>query len=827
MRFKLLLMFALVAGVANMHSQEYLTMIEEGTYSVQEIIDNAEAYFADKDKGRGTGYKQFKRWEYTANRLKKDDGYLRTFSEDLAELERHNAYLNNNFQNGQRSGSWEELGPASWSASGIMGWNPGVGRITGISIDGTNNDHIIVGANTGGVWRTIDGGQNWASLNDDFTNFYVYSVAIDPLDSDTYYFGSSSGLIFKSTDAGGTWNQIADLNNSNINKIVFHPTNSDIIFASGGGVYRTTDGGTNWTQPVPGGSGYDVEFKPGDPSVVYASNNGVHKSTDGGATFTTISGFSSGPKMMGVSPNDDTVVYVLEAAGGSFGGLYKSTDSGDTFTELNHSGRNYFGYDTNGFDPGGQAPRDMDIAIKPGDVDEVHIAGVLTWRSLDGGVSFECTSDWIPLFASNAGRGYCHADVDLLLFEGSTLFTGTDGGIFKAENTTTLDADYYEDLTTGLGIRQFYKIGVSQTQDVVVTGGSQDNGSSVFKSATDEWRDWLGADGMEGFIDKDDPNRMYGTSQNGRMYRTVTGGNSHTGYGGPGGNGNWVTPFEQDPTVSNLIYVGYNRVYKSTFSSSWDPISQNFGSNLNEMKIAPTNNQIMYASRSGSLYRTEDGGATDWVQVTNPGSYINSIAIHPTNPNKIAVAMGGGAKVQVSDDGGTTWQSYLFNLPNFAALAVIWDDNGADALYVGMDYGVYYIDNTFTEWQPFNTNLPNVIVNEFDINNETNMIYAGTYGRGLWVSPVALPSLGVSDVFNQDTVQIYPNPTASELTISIAEASQVDIRVYNLLGRLMVNEQDKPITNMHKIDVSSLETGVYFVRINSENGTVTKRFIKE
>ena len=235
MKNTLLLLFALVAGIANMHSQEYLTMIEEGTFSVQEIIDNAEAYFVDKDKGRGSGYKQFKRWEHMANRLKSEDGYLRTFTEDLAELERHNAYLNENFQNGQLSGNWQEMGPTSWSATGVMGWNPGVGRLTGISIDRTNSDHIIVGANTGGVWRSIDGGQNWTSLNDDFTNLYVYSVEIDPSDSDTYFFGSSSGLIFKSTDSGGTWNQISDLNNSNINKILIHPTDSDIMFASGGG----------------------------------------------------------------------------------------------------------------------------------------------------------------------------------------------------------------------------------------------------------------------------------------------------------------------------------------------------------------------------------------------------------------------------------------------------------------------------------------------------------------------------------------------------------------------------------------------------------------
>ena len=65
--------------------------------------------------------------------------------------------------------------------------------------------------------------------------------------------------------------------------------------------------------------------------------------------------------MIGVSPNDENIVYVLEASEGSFGGFYKSTNSGFTFSELDHVGRNYFGYDTNGIDSGGQAPRDTNI----------------------------------------------------------------------------------------------------------------------------------------------------------------------------------------------------------------------------------------------------------------------------------------------------------------------------------------------------------------------------------------------------------------------------------------------------------------------------------
>lgn len=822
-----LLIVASVCFIHNLNAQEYLEMIDAGTFPVAETVQEAEAYFEGKDKGRGTGYKQFKRWEYMANRLKNEDGFVPTISENIAELQRYNQYLNETASLRQPlSDNWQELGPMAKNAT--TSWNPGVGRITGIAIDQTNEDHIIIGANTGGVWKSLDGGQTWNPLGDTFTNLSVYSVAIDPADSDTYFFGSTSGLLFKSTDGGGTWNQLADMSNSLINKIVINPDNTNSMFAcsQNAGIFRSTDGGATWENTGLDSNAYDVEFKPGNTAIVYASGLGVHKSIDGGLTFTTVTGLGGSPKMMGVSVDDPDRLYVIEADGGSFGALYVSTDEGSTFTERNHTGRNYFGYDTAGFDPGGQAPRDMDIAVNPDNADEVHIAGILTWRSLDAGMSFTCTADWVPNAAASANIGYCHADVDLLLFNGSTLFAGTDGGIFKAEDTATITTNYYEDLTNGLGIRQFYKIGISQTPDVVVTGGSQDNGSSFYTEANG-WIDWIGADGMEGFVDKDDPNIMYGMIQFGGAYRTDDAAQSLDGLNNPS-SGAWVSPFEQDPIESNVIYAGYERVFKSiNKGASYSAISQDFGGSLNHLKIAPSNNQIMFAARGNQLYKTSDGGSSDWEFIPIPGGAINEIAIHPTNPNKIAVATASGTKVSVSLDGGATWESYRFNLPDFSALTVVWHDNGADGLYVGMDYGIYYIDAGLTEWQPFSNNIPNVIINELEVHAENNQLYAGSYGRGLWVSPTADASiiLGVAGNVLADAIILYPNPASGVVNIRTPLPLTTAIKIYDSSGKLVVFQRNIEIVGSVLLDISILQPGVYFVRFNSEKGTATKKLL--
>uniref|UniRef100_UPI00404A3922 T9SS type A sorting domain-containing protein n=1 Tax=Gelidibacter sp. TaxID=2018083 RepID=UPI00404A3922 len=834
-RFYIILIFCLFAF--NSWSQEYKRMMTAGTYTVQEIITEAEAYFTVRGKQRGTGYNPYKRWEYQALRNCDENGMLKTPEFYFNELENYNNFLNQNnqaFRAAADVGNWEELGPNYKNQSG--GWNPGVGRVTSFAVDKTNQNHMIIGGESGGVWKTLDGGANWTVLTDNLSNLWVYALAIDPTNSSTYFWGSTSGNIFKSTDGGATWNLFADTGSGNVNKILIDPTNTNKMYCSveGGGIFKSTNGGLNWS--VINGSannGYDVEFKPGDTNTIYASGNNVYLSTDGGTTFNQITGFSNGAKMIGVSEADPTVVYVVQASNGAFGGFFKSVNSGASFTALDHTNKNYFGYRSDPQDPQdvgqGQAPRDMDIVVNPTNINDVHIAGINTWRSTNGGVSFSISSQWVPQSAAAQNIGYCHADVDIMEFVGSTLYVGTDGGIFKATNPEVVNSTYYTDLTVGAGIRQFYKIGVSQTNPAIITGGSQDNGTSVY-SAAGLWTDWLGADGMETFVDKNNSNILYGTSQYGSLYRSNNGGASYSDFDSPDlKSGNWVTPFEQDPITPNTIYTGYNQVYKSTDSgNTWTAVSQVFSSNLDHLKVAPTNSNFMYAARGNALYKNALVGViTNWSQLTGFSGSINSIAIHPTNPNKVAIATTGAQKVYVSTNGGSTWTSYLYDLPNFTAQALVWENNGKDGLYVGMNYGVYYIDNeSENSWQPFSNNLPNVIISELEINYEDNMLYAATYGRGLWRTSLYDPNLSV-DEFEVADVKLYPNPASNEVTLSWNKGENVSVKVFDNSGKLVHFSTDVSLQNNYKINTSAYVTGLYFVKINSNVGEITKKLIIE
>ncbi|MBE9489100.1 MAG: hypothetical protein IMY67_02300, partial [Bacteroidetes bacterium] len=254
----------------NSWSQDYRRMISEGTYTVQEIQEVAEAHFAIVGTERGKGYKPYKRWEFQALQDMDENGMLKTPDFYFNELQNYNNYINQN-SNALRTtvGTWEELGPTYWNST--SGWNPGVGRITSIAVDTGNVMHIIVGANTGGVWRTIDGGTTWAVLTDDLSNLNVGALAIDPTNSSTYFWGSTGGVIFKSIDDGATWNFHGDTGDGTVNKILIDPTNTQKMYCSveGGGIYKSTNGGVSWTIIHSSATnGYDVEFKPGDTDVV-------------------------------------------------------------------------------------------------------------------------------------------------------------------------------------------------------------------------------------------------------------------------------------------------------------------------------------------------------------------------------------------------------------------------------------------------------------------------------------------------------------------------------------------------------------------------------
>jgi hypothetical protein len=714
-------------GQSDANRMNVWELMQRRDLRLQEIDAIAKRYFDAVGKERGTGYKQYERWKYEQQFHLDENGYILPEGFDQQQYEMTAP------ETQSASTGWTEIGPTYWNRT--SGWNPGVGRITSIAVSPSNPSFIYICTPGGGMWKSTQGGNQWIPLADyDNSMMNMFAVAVHPTNPNLVYAGKSNGQVVKSSDGGNTWTA-ASTGAGTIWKIAFHPADPSIMFAVGtSGISKSINGGTSFTLKS-NVMTEDIEFLPSNPNVLIASDNVIQRSIDGGETWATLGSAQgvnfSARTLVSVSPASPSRVYAVQASGNLFGRLLRSDDGGASFyvtvTGDPALGTNYFGYETTGRGTTGQAGYDMAMTVNPKNADEVHIAGIICWKSTNGGSSFVPTTAWsLP-----NSIGYNHADVHVLEWVGNAIYSGSDGGIYKSTDF----ADNWTDLTRGLGIRQFYRISNSKTNPALVMGGAQDNGTSIYKSTG--WIDWLGADGMDCIVSPLDANLIWGTSQNGSLYRTSNGGSSYSSISEPA-TGNWVTPVAIENN-SNTIYAGWNGVYRSTdLGVTWTKISgTTITSNLNTLAVSPSNPQYIYASVGSTLYVTKNGGSS-WLTFPTAGT-IAQVGIHPTNPEKIWIASSAAStRLLYSENAGETITNISTGLPNLSARSVAVENSSSDGIYVAMNLGVYYKNNLMTSWVNLTENLPLVAINEVEIVPNADKIRIGTYGRGIWERSVYL-----------------------------------------------------------------------------------------
>lgn len=727
----------------------WIEMMQDESVNFYDVQNAFNLYWENREVTKGNGWKPYKRWEWWTERHIYPDG---TRYEADKTYNAYQAYINKNPQAKLSTGDWENLGPINVPSKGYEG----LGRIAAIAFHPTDPNIVYLGAPAGGLWIYDGTPGGWSSTTDNMPTLGVSSIVVDWSNSDNIYMGTgdrdagdAAGMgIFKSTDGGLTW-QVSNtgMGNTTVGRMIQHPTNPDVIYAaSSAGVFKTENAGSTWNVIKPGGS-KDIIFKPNNPSVIYVGGSGnFYKSSDSGQNWVQITnGLPSGSRsVIAVSPADPEVVYCLLSNGDSYKGIYRSANSGESFTEMSTT-PNIMSWGCTGGD-GGQAWYDLDIAVDPINSNIVFAGGVNCFKSVDGGVSWNISSHWW----GDCSVPAVHADLHILEYNplNNRLYAGNDGGIYFTEN----GGNSWPELTNGLPISQAYRIGQCAINKDKVINGYQDNGTSTYYG-NNNWQTTYGGDGMECAFDHTDEAYSYATLYYGDIFRLYNNGNSHK-VGGNGAHGmtesgGWVTPFCLHEGNSEIMFGGFKNIWRAegvkTNSFTWKKITDFGGNDINVVEHSPADYNLFYFSVSGQLYRSDNvmDDNPDWITLTNslPGSgSVLDIEAHPFNADVVYITRSN--KVFVSENRGMTWVDITGSLPNINLNSLAAYKNSIDGIYIGADAGVYYRDASMDDWVMFSNGLPvDASVNEIEIysnpaNPAEDVIRAGTYGRGLWSSPV-------------------------------------------------------------------------------------------
>ncbi len=730
----------------------WIEMMQDPEANFYTTVAAFEKYWEGREIEKSSGYKPFKRWENHWRDRIYADGTRRPANEAF------NSYFQFRETMGQRdnefTGDWENLGPIEKPGNAGTGQPNGNGRINAIAFHPTDADILYIGAPAGGLWVTEDGGETWTSNTDSLPTLGVSSILIDYSNTDIIYIGTGDrdagdavGLgIMKSTDGGLTF----DLSNTGmgdvtVGRMIMHPSDPDIILAAtSSGIYKTTSGGTFWSNEI-NGNFKEIVFKADDPNIVFASQGGsFYRSVNTGDSWTLItSGIGSASRgVIGVTEANADVVYFHTVSGSEYAATYQSTDAGLNFTEKATS-PNIMSWGCNG-GSGGQGWYDLDVAVDPNNENLLYSGGVNAWRSANGASSWSINSHWV----GDCGVPAVHADCHVLEFSpvDGRLYAGNDGGIYWTDN----NGANWTEITSGLAISQIYKIGQAATNKDKVMNGYQDNGSATYLGEDEGFLTVMGGDGMDCAYDHQDHRYAYGEYYNGAGISRIFNNSNQGGIGGGiGESGAWVTPFALDVTDPETMYVGMKNIWVShnirSYNVQWTNISNFNTQNCRVVEQSEADAEIFYVAKWGDgLLRSDDisSASPQWTNLTGSlpiAGTPTDIETSPLYPDVVYMTL--NYKVWKSEDRGFSWEDISLNLPVASTNTIEVYKNSDEGLYLGTDAGVFYKDNTMDEWLLFADGFPvsaNVTEIEFyydSLSPADDAVRVSTYGRGLWTSP--------------------------------------------------------------------------------------------
>jgi len=672
------------------------------------------------------------------------------------------------------------------------------GRTVGAAGVAGQPNVFYIGVNNGGVWKSTDFGRIWTPIFDDQPTGSIGDIAVAPSNPDIIYVGSGEGLqrpdlstgdgIYKSTDAGRTWKHLGLREGQQIASVIVDPKNPDRVFAAvlghpygpnpERGVYRSTDGGSNWERVLyrdENTGAMQVTFDPTDSRIVYADlwagrqapweigssfdgpGSGLFKSTDGGTTWKQLTvGLPTIEQGLGrigfaIAPTDSRRLYATVDGPAAVGGIYRSDDAGESWRRMNSEARLW-----------GRGSDFAEVKVHPRNADIVFVANTSTYKSTDGAKTFTAIK--------GAPGGDDYHRIWINPENPDIILLAADQGATLTVNGGATWSSWYNQPTA-----QFYHVITDNRVPYWVYGGQQESGSAGVMSRGDNgaisFRDWRTV-GLEeyGYAAPDplDPNIVFGGKISRFDHRT---GEVQDVSPEPVRSGKYrfvrTMPVIFSPVDPKSLFLGSNVLFKTTTGGrSWEIISPDLTRETYEVPtnlgiftpldpekgkhrgviytVAPSfrNAAIIWAGTDdGLIHVTRDGGKS-WKDVTpaalTPWSKVSLLTASHFDDETAYAAVN---RFRLDDlrphiyrthDGGRTWTEITRGIPeNEVVNAVREDPVRKGMLYAGSERAVYVSWDDGDNWESLRLNMPATSIRDLVIHDDD--IVVGTHGRSFWI----------------------------------------------------------------------------------------------
>ncbi|HEX7310797.1 MAG TPA: hypothetical protein VF232_06415, partial [Gaiellaceae bacterium] len=663
--------------------------------------------------------------------------------------------------------------------------------------------------NGAGVLKSKDGGDSW-TLQDPapFVGACFYRIAVDPDHDDTAFAATNVGL-YRTKNGGGSWTLLAGglpaISGTVIacTDIVIDPTDHNVAYAAfwGSGVYKTTNataGNPSWTKLA------------------------------GGFPTTDLSRIS-----LALAPTAPANVYALVAnAGDGLRGFYVSADSGGTWAVVGAAAGvvDVYGAYT------------LNVAVDISTPNIAYLSGVELYKAVRTGGTWAVTNIGGGIHPDNHAFA-CHPTDHL------TVYAGNDGGIYKS---TDGGANWNDLINEGLAITQFEFIGQHPTSDAYVIGGTQDNGTEIFRNHPAFYHSDDGDGGMAG-VDAADPKNIIHTYYGATPQRSTHGGRFGTYASitaGLTGNSLFYPTYAYDATNSQNIAFGTDRINLDSAQGTggW-PVKVTLPGRVGLVSAVhyPNSNLIYAGTSSGQVYRlAKSGGSWTATQIGAaplPSRWIWDIATKPGDVNNVIVAVAGFGTGHVwrgivaAGGVSATWTDISGTAPNrvpdVPANSLQTDPLNPLHIYVGTDIGVFRTTNGGTGWQLFSNGLPNTAVYDLRLHSPTRLLRAATHGRGLWERKLDVASLPDVDLYLRDhrmsTARIVPTPSPVIATLEdpLQHVAEGDNLWWWMCADVKV-DAPAPITHTYQLPVSAVDYYAFETRLahrNPQRGVLNRVYV--